>query len=118
MTRWLAVAWVIVAVAGCKKDCYDCGGPMTAPNPWDCMYRDKTPLTCAEGRDGCETSVTQKHACIPTGGKAGESCSADLLTCPEGQVDACKNFIALRHLCVVIPPWLDPATGQAKPTQP
>lgn len=115
-----AAATVLAAMTlvgtGCRTGkCMDCGpGRMRPPNPWECS--SVTPmLTCAGGRDGCEAGWTEDHACVPDGAVRGAGCGGgEQLTCPGEQVDACRYFLGITHVCVEVPPWLDPATGKVR----
>jgi hypothetical protein len=112
------VASIAMIACGGKTRCYDCGGPMTVPALGECRS-DMPTLACADGaQDGCETRITDKHACVPAQPVTGGECGGASLTCADGLVDACDDNLGRQHVCVVRPAWLDTSPQTAPDAAP
>lgn len=85
-------------------------------------------LECAEGMvDGCSSSLTSVHICMPAEEKASQPCEQEIAReCGEGLVDACLMDppAAATHVCVSAateptePEPTEPQPTEPEPTEP
>lgn len=81
-------------------------------------------LECAEGMvDGCSSSLTSVHICMPADEKASQPCEQEIArVCGDGLVDACLMDppAAATHVCVSAaePEPTEPQPTEPEPTEP
>jgi hypothetical protein len=80
-------------------------------------------LECAEGMvDGCTSSLTSVHICMPAEEKASQPCEQEIAReCGEGLVDACLMDppAAATHVCVsAATEPTEPEPTEPEPTEP
>jgi len=79
-------------------------------------------LECAEGLvDGCTSSLTAVHICMPAEEKASQPCEQEIAReCDDGLVDACLMDppAAATHVCVSAAEASEPEPGEPEPGEP